>query len=136
MGVWSHEPFGNDTAADWAWGLVESRDLSYVEATLDKVLEQGSQYLETSDAEEAVAAVEVLAKLLGNGTQSDAYTEDLDVWVASQKQVPSVALLQKGQRALERIVSNESELLELWTETDEAEAWKMSIEKLQAAIRI
>ncbi len=31
MGVWSHEPFGNDTANDWAYGLEETTDLSYVE---------------------------------------------------------------------------------------------------------
>jgi hypothetical protein len=42
MGAWSYEPFGNDTAGDWVYGLVESRDLLYLEATLDKVLETGS----------------------------------------------------------------------------------------------
>jgi len=133
MGTWSHEPFGNDTAGDWAYGLVESSDLSYIEAALDKVLGQ-SGYLEAPDAEEAIAAVEVVAKLLGNGTQSDAYTEEVDTWVASMKQKPSSALLAKGQRALKRILSGESELLELWSEGDELERWKSSIAALELAI--
>lgn len=81
MGVWSHEPFGNDTANDWAYGLEETTDLSYVEATLDKVLSQGEEYLEAPDAEEAVGAIEVLAKLLGRGSQSDSYTKKVDAWV-------------------------------------------------------
>ena len=133
MGTWSHEPFGNDTAGDWAYGLVESSDLSYIEAALDKVLRQ-SGYLEAPDAEEAIAAVEVVAKLLGNGTQSDAYTEEVDTWVASMKQKPSSTLLAKGQRALKRILSGESELLELWSEGDDLERWKASIAALESAI--
>jgi hypothetical protein len=133
MGTWSHEPFGNDTAGDWAYELVESEDLLYLEATLDKVLEH-SGYLEAPDAEEAIAAVEVVAKLLGKGTQTDAYTEEVDAWVASIKQKPSTALLQKAQRTLQRVVSDESELRELWSESEEAEKWKSSIAGLRSAV--
>jgi hypothetical protein len=39
MGAWSHEPFGNDDANDWAYGLEEAEDLSYVEEALNAVLE-------------------------------------------------------------------------------------------------
>ena len=35
MGAWSHEPFGNDDAGDWACELEEAEYLSYVEAELD-----------------------------------------------------------------------------------------------------
>jgi hypothetical protein len=38
MGVWSHEPFGNDTACDWGYGLLESDNLSIIEAALDYIL--------------------------------------------------------------------------------------------------
>jgi hypothetical protein len=61
MGAWSHEPFDNDTASDWADVLMDATDLSYIEATLDRVLEVGGSYLEAPDAEEGVAAVAVLA---------------------------------------------------------------------------
>ncbi len=135
MGAWSHEPFGNDTANDWAYGLEETKDLSHIEAALDAVLEQGSEYLEAPTAEEAIGAIEVLAKLLGHGTQSDAYTEKVDVWVKSIKQKPSVALLQKAQKVLVRILAKDSELLELWQEGEEAEQWQSLITQLQAAVR-
>ena len=34
MGAWSHEPFGNDDANDWAYELEETEDLSHIEAAL------------------------------------------------------------------------------------------------------
>ena len=35
MGAWSCEPFGNDTASDWAYALEDTKDLSHVEAALN-----------------------------------------------------------------------------------------------------
>lgn len=46
IGAWSHEPFGNDDASDWAYELEEARDLKVIESTLNKVLESEG-YLET-----------------------------------------------------------------------------------------
>jgi hypothetical protein len=135
MGAWSHEPFGNDAAGDWAHRLFESDDLSYIETTLDKVSEQSS-YLEAPDAEEAIAAVEVLAKALGKGTQSGGYTEEVDAWVAALKEKPSIDLLQKADRVLRRIVSKDSELLELWSESAEEHFWRSSIAALHSSINV
>src|SRR5688500_18550313 len=100
MGAWSHEPFGNDTAADWAYGLDDAKDFSYIEAALDRVLESADDTIDASDARTGVAAAEVLAKLLGKGTQADAFTESVDIWVANIHQLPPPALLDKARRAL------------------------------------
>lgn len=134
MGAWSHEPFGNDTAGDWAYGLEGAKDLSYVESALDAVLAAGSDYLEAPEAEEAVAAVEVLAKLLGKGTQSDSYTEATDAWVAASGLRPDAALLLKAQQVVDRILGPDSELLELWDEGDEGGEWRSSMSALRAAV--
>ena len=134
MGAWSHEPFGNDTANDWAYDLEGTTDLSHIEAALNNVLEQGSEYLEAPTAEEAIGAIEVLAKLLGHGTQSDAYTEKIDAWVNTIEQKPSPALLNNAQRVIARILAKDSELLELWQDSDELQKWQASIAKLQTAI--
>ncbi len=134
MGVWSHQPFGNDTASDWAYGLDTAQDLSYTESTMDKVLAP-SEYVEAADAEAAVAAVEVLAKLLGRGTQVDTYTEAVDAWVVSMPQTPTRSLLEKAEQTLERILSQDSESLELWAETADFAAWQESLAILRAAIR-
>lgn len=136
MGTWSHEPFGNDTANDWAYELEDSSDLSHVERTLDKVLAVGDEYLEAPEAEEAIAAVEVLAKILGKGTQADAYTEKIDEWVRGVEAKPSPALRAKARRVLQRIVSTNSELAELWDEGEDAEQWRNSIQQLVSAVEV
>ena len=132
MGAWSHEPFGNDDANDWAYGLEDTKDLSLIEVALDRVL-QTDGYLEAPEASEAVAAVEVLAKILGKGTQSDAYTKKVDAWVKSVSIGPSPILLSKAHQALARILEEDSELCELWSEGDSAE-WVASIRALQGAV--
>ena len=72
MGTWSHEPFGNDSANDWAYGLEGLDDFSLVVEAIQNVLATGDDYLDADLAVEAIAAAEVLAKAIGRGTQSDA----------------------------------------------------------------
>ncbi|WP_291519399.1 DUF4259 domain-containing protein [Acidovorax sp.] len=132
MGTWSHEPFGNDDAKDWAYELEDANDLSLIESALDIALES-EDYLEATEASEAVAAVEVLAKLLGRGTQTDSYTEKVDEWVKSISAKPDAALVAKAMLTLERVLGEKSELRELWEESGEEE-WLGSIRALQSAI--
>ncbi len=135
MGAWSHEPFGNDTACDWAYELEGQRDFSHTARTIQSVLDNGAGYLEVSPATEAVAAAEVLARSLGRGTQHDTYTEDVDAWLATVDAKPSSELLRLADQALSRILGPDSELRELWEESQEFDAWKASVETLQAALR-
>ena len=134
MVAWSHEPFGNDTASDWAYGLVEQKDLSLVAQAIQNILDNGDEYLDSDLAVEAVAAAEVLAKALGRGTQTDAYTEEVDAWLKSVAPKPSSDLLSKARDALTRIVAPDSELKELWEESDDFEVWESSIKALQSAL--
>ena len=133
MGCWSLEPFGNDTALDWAERFTKSADLSYLEATLDVILQSDGTPLETSAAEEAVAAAEVLAKLRGMGTQSDASTAAVDDWVRSFGGAPSPELLGKAQRALERI-GKDPELQAEWYEAADAYLWRQTLARLGSVL--
>lgn len=132
MGAWSHEPFGNDDANDWAYALEEVRDLSIVEKALDQALD-AEDCLEAPEGANAVAAAEILAKMLGKGTQSDAYTKQVDEWVRSVSVKPSPQLLDKAKRALVRVAGDNSELRELWEEAGSDE-WAASVKALQAVI--
>jgi len=134
MGTWSHEPFGNDSANDWAYDLEDQSDLSLVVKAIQAVLDNGDDYLDSDLAVEAVAAAEVLAKALGRGTQSDAYTEDVDRWVKSLTVRPTPDVLSKANAALARILGPDSELRELWEESDDFDKWHSSVTALQAAI--
>ena len=82
MGTWGAGTLDNDTAVDWMYGLGEVSDLSLIEGTLDRALAVGGEHLEAPDAEEALAAAEAVARMLGNfGVRND-YTQAMDVWVA------------------------------------------------------
>lgn len=134
MGTWSHESFGNDVAGDWTGPLQASGDLAYVEKTLQTVLDVGGGYLEMDEACEAVAAAEVIARLQGNFGVRDTYSGSVDGWVERTRLVPSRALAEKALQALDRIVSEPSELLELWQEADNASAWLAAISDLRRRI--
>lgn len=134
MGTWSHQPFGNDAANDWAYDLEKQTDFSLVAQAIQDVLDNGADYLDSDLAVEAVAASEVLAKAVGRGTQSDAYTKKVDAWLASVAAKPTPDLLSKAHQALTRILGPDSELRELWEESDDFSAWESSIKALQAAV--
>lgn len=135
MGTWSHESFGNDTANDWAYELEDATDFSVIEAALQVALDEGDEYLDADLAMEAIAAVEVIAKRLGKGTQSDVYTEKVDQWLETISEQPSDGLLSLAKRVLERIVADDSELKELWLESDEYELWLGNIQQLKDALQ-
>jgi hypothetical protein len=127
MGAWSVDSFGNDTACDWAYGLEEVSDLSLVRETIQKVVDSGNEPLDASDAEEAIAAVEVLARLKGNFGERSSYTEATDNWVRAHPQQPPMILINLASQALDRILKPPSELLDLWQEGEDFAAWKNSV---------
>jgi hypothetical protein len=134
MGAWSHEPFANDTASDWAYVLMDATDLSHIEATLDRALEAPGGYLEAPDAEEAVAAVAVVAQLLGRSPPITGGPEGLQAWITGVGVRPSPALLDKARRVLDRVLADDSELAELWDDSESAADWRASVAALRLAV--
>ena len=134
MGTWSHEPFGNDAAIDWAYQIQNTHDFLLVEQAIQRVLDCGPEYLDADVAVEAVAAAEIIAKALGRGTQSDAYTEEVDAWLKTISAAPTSALRSKAHQSLSRILGPDSELKELWEESEDLESWESSVRLLQSAI--
>lgn len=136
MGAWGTGVFDNDTACDWAYSLEESNDLSVVDAAFEKVLAGESEYLEASDAEEGLAAVEVVARLQGNFGEKNSYTQAVDTWVSKNKIKVSPELAKRALATIERILSGSSEIVDLWAETDEFDVWKNSLENLKSRVRL
>ena len=134
MGTWSHEPFGNDTANDWAYELDDTTDFSVIDATLQTALDEGQEDLDADLAMEAIAAIEVLAKSLGHGTQTDVYTDKVDEWVDRISLKPSADLLQKAEQVLALVASDHSELKELWQESEEYELWANNLQQLNTIL--
>jgi hypothetical protein len=140
MGTWSTAAFGNDFALDWAQDLQESKDLFFIEDTLNNVLSADSaEYLEAPFAAEGLAAIEVLARVYGKRNpdeEDDENTADVDAWVeeVSKKAKRRTDLIEKSQRAIEHILSERSELRELWQDSEHYEDWRASVADLKTRI--
>jgi hypothetical protein len=131
MGTWGAGTLDNDTAVDWMYGLGEVADMSLIEGTLNRALAIGDAYLEAADAQEAIAAAEAVARLLGNFGARNDYTRTMDEWVSWMPEKPSLPLLTKAWRIVERVQQPPSELLEVWTRSGGVEAWFRSLADLK-----
>jgi hypothetical protein len=132
MGTWSIHAFGNDEAADFAIELSESSDLDLIQSALEDVI-AADEYLEAPEADRGIAAAAILALLNGQeipGTVDEA----LSTWVKSQTTKPGSALLTKAQVVIERVLSENSELAELWIESDEYESWQDGLRLIKASL--
>lgn len=129
MGVWGTGNFDNDTALDWVFELEETDDLSLIEQIIEVAYAQ--DYIDSDIASEALVAIEALARLKGNFGVKNEYAEDLDNWVEEHKLVVPDALIEKSKKVLERIISNQSELCELWEETDNFDDWLKEVNDLK-----
>jgi hypothetical protein len=136
MGAWAVDAFGNDDACDWANGLSESKDLTLVESTLSKVLAVGDEYLESPEATEGIAAAETVARLQGNFGEKNSYTEEVDKWVSGIKIKTGTELANKAHAVIDRILIEPSELLELWQDSDDFDAWKASVLNVKSRIHV
>ena len=135
MGCWAIDSFGNDDAADWLGDLTEAEDLSPARRTVSALLSEDG-YLDAPFSTEALAAIEVVAAALGRPTVTAQSQAKLMTWIARVKPVADTSLVSDSARAIERILGPDSELRELWDETDEFGEWQSNVEQLRSALMI
>jgi len=135
VGTWAVGPFGNDFAQDWAEDLQESRDLYFIEDTLNNVLQaETTEYLEAPFGAEALAAVETWSRLQGKGGAKDEDSAAVDEWVAEVQpklSKPRADIADKAVRVLALVLSDASELRELWEDSEHFAEWQASVSDLQ-----
>ena len=78
----------------------------------------------------ALAACEVLARLIGNSGYRNAYTEKVDIWVAAHPTKPDPSLLTRARDAIRRVLAEKSELRQLW-EVADGDSWRKTVEDLR-----
>jgi hypothetical protein len=119
MGAWGVGNFDNDDAADWAYELTESVGTDVLTTALEEAGSVG--YLEAPVACIALAAAEVVAALLGN--PGKALPDEMRKWVAVNDVEVEHDLLSLARAAVER-VKEDSELRELWQDSDQYAQWR------------
>src|SRR5690606_3171321 len=118
MGCWAIGSFGNDSAADWLIDLAKTSDLSLVRETIARAL-VAEEDLDSPDATDALAAIEVVVAALGRPTTEAQNEPELLEWIARVKPSPDAKLVSDAKQAIDRILGPESELRELWEDTDD-----------------
>ncbi|NVI80293.1 DUF4259 domain-containing protein [Janthinobacterium sp. BJB401] len=134
MGTWALDAFGNDYAMDWAQDLHEYKTLELVETTLDNVIDSQEAELEAPFAAEALAALEVIARLLGKPGEADPATAEVDEWVAACRKKVTPPLLEKARLAFDRITAETSELRQLWQDSEHFADWQADVAGLRARV--
>ncbi|MFA6067138.1 MAG: DUF4259 domain-containing protein [Janthinobacterium sp.] len=134
MGTWATDAFGNDYAMDWAQDLHEYKTLELVETTLDNVIDSQEAELEAPFAAEALAALEVIARLQGQPGDNDPATAEVDEWVAACKKKVTPPLLEKARLVFERIMAESSELRQLWQDSEHYADWQADVAALRTRV--
>ena len=126
MGAWDIGSFDNDDALDWVIELEEAKDFSILADAFETVIGQKGNHPDATDSVIALCAAEVVAGLLDNPA-SDLPDEVLE-WM-DNKPEPSTELINIALKAL-AVVLDDSELKELWEETDEYQDWVDNVSTL------
>jgi hypothetical protein len=132
MGAWDIGPFDNDDASDWLYDLEKSADGSLISSTLQVVADIGDDYLEAPDCANALAAAEIVAAL--RGRPIDEFPEEAEAWVDAHRGVEVSSLVAIALAVIQRIRTN-SELKELWDDSDDAAKWYATLDDLASRLK-
>jgi hypothetical protein len=131
MGTWGIGPFENDMAADFSYTLDEAADderENIVRATLIRTIETDG-YLGSNEGCEAVASAALIAAQCPGGEPiTTAYGPDQPL-PAFSADLRALAVL-----ALDRVLAADSELVELWDDTESGLPWWQGVGDLRAVL--
>lgn len=136
MGTWATHAFGNDYALDWAEDLHETKNMDAVEGALDQVLARGDGELEAPFAAEALAAIEVIARLQGHASWHDEDSALVDRWVEQHPQKARPDLAAKAHKVIACVLAEQSELRALWADSEHYDGWLQAVASLKARVAL
>ncbi|MGW7427788.1 DUF4259 domain-containing protein [Streptomyces sp. NPDC054813] len=129
MGTWDVDPFDNDTAADFGGNLDEAaagERKGIVRSALTRVIDTAA-YLEAPECEEAIAAAALVAPQCPGG-------EPTDPVYGPEEPLPDLTGLRDlALQALDRVLTEPSELMDPWAESDGGPR-RAGIHRLQDAL--
>lgn len=123
MGAWGPGAFENDDALDWVHELEATDDLASVREALVAVVDS-TNYLDASICAVAIAAAEVVAAL--RKRPLDDLPEEAVVAVAGRRGQFPGDLSRLAIQAVD-VIMGDSELKDLWSESEDAEAWEAGV---------
>jgi ribosomal protein L7/L12 len=133
MGAWGSGSFENDDASDWIADFCDEPDKELISDALSTVAEmEADEYLEAPDCSVGIAAAEVVAAL--KGAASPGLSDDATECVAKLKLKADPRTASLALKAVQRIKTN-SELKELWDESENPNEWYAAIDNLETRLK-
>jgi len=134
MSAWAGGAFDNDDAADWSEDFGNA-DLAAGLRLITDALSAITQADDVADLDYttetlAVAAAELVASINGQPIDASPYNETARQWIARVRPIPDPALTELARLAVSRITSPNSELAELWDQSESAE-WRSAMSALR-----
>jgi hypothetical protein len=132
MGAWGEDPFDNDDAGDWAFAF-DSLDggggVAYIRAALAIAAASApGEDLEAPDGAIAIAAADVVARLIEGAPMPPTYGSDVAGWVVRTSPTLTDSDAALARAAVARVLAEGSELAELWD--DAGPEWRAATEGL------
>jgi hypothetical protein len=133
MGAWGADSFENDEASDWLADFCDGPGAELISAALSTVTEMAAaDYLEASDCSAGIAAAEMVAAQ--KGAPNTSLSDEATTCLANLESKTDPALVSLALKAIERIKTN-SELKELWDESENPAGWYQAVESLEARLK-
>ncbi|MEU5402090.1 DUF4259 domain-containing protein [Streptomyces sp. NPDC005963] len=131
MGTWDIGHFDNDTAADFG-GTIDDTPADQRADVLAETLRRAAAtdgFLDSHYGAQAIAAAALIAAQCPGG-------EPITTAYGPKKALPElpVALRPLAVEALDQVLSEDSELVELWGETSDLAPWREGVERLRQTL--
>ncbi|RFS22047.1 DUF4259 domain-containing protein [Chitinophaga silvatica] len=119
MGAWGTRNFENDGSQDWIFDLMENRDGGLVTDTMARII-NNHETLEVGDCEEALAAAELVAALVGKPSEDfpENPLDQLDIL----NLIATRTLRNQAIAAVNKIVAG-SEMKNYWEQEGSLDSW-------------
>jgi hypothetical protein len=133
LGTWGAGALENDIAADWVWQIQDAGSEQNAIGVIESALREASEvpadeYLDADAGSCALAAAEVVAAALGR--PADDLPENVTEWLTGHAQAVPETYGEKARAAVARTSGANSELAELWAESDGAQEWLAQVRGL------
>lgn len=134
MGAWNYGVFDDDTAYDALSDLMDSQDIAAdMEKYFDAVI--GSEDIDYDEGQYALVSAAVIDSVF-NATPYRCDDEEYFSWIKTLKYFDFAPLKQKAIAAIEAVLSDSSELKNLWWENKELyRAWQEDKIAIQERLR-
>jgi hypothetical protein len=133
MGAWGAGSFENDMALYWleVFCSASNKD-ELLLSMLETITDVGDEYLDAADCSSCITAAEVIASLKNSPNPN--FPHDSKQCVSESGISPDASLVELATKAVARVKAN-SELKELWDESENPGEWYSALGDLEGRLK-